>query len=74
MKFLPNSPSKAALACLAFMIVSFCHQFSSPGTTYKSSFPEWYVHEEATCKQDSNTPSKNKRQIIAFDDMSCWKR
>jgi len=47
---------------------------NSPGTTYKSSFPEWYVHEEATCKQDSNTPSKNKRQIIAFDDMSCWKR
>ena len=47
---------------------------SSSRTTYKSAFPEWYVHEENTYKHELDTPSKKKRQIIAFDDMSYWKR
>lgn len=43
-------------------------------TTYKSSFPEWYVHDDASYRQEIENPSKKKRQILAFDDMSYWKR
>ncbi|XP_065052316.1 uncharacterized protein LOC135681672 [Rhopilema esculentum] len=46
-------------------------------TTYKSAYPEWYIHElneQNQRTQEQNTSIKKKQQILAFDDMSYWKR
>eukprot|EP00794_Sanderia_malayensis_P017715 gene17715-19486_t len=45
------------------------------GSTYKSSFPEWYVHDEyKRYQQEDFTPSKEKKSLLGFDNMSVWKR
>lgn len=44
------------------------------GSTYRSAYPEWYVHEVNSYRQAPSSCEKADRQIIAFDDMSHWKR
>ena len=48
-------------------------QESSRGQ-HKFTLPDWYVHDEYVCESGDFVPALQKRPVIAFDNLSVWKR